>query len=53
MISRRRIVIALSAGALADPFASFAQQQGKVWRIGFLLEGEQSVYTGRIDAFKA
>ena len=35
MISRRRIVIALGAGALA-PFATFAQQQGKVWRVGYL-----------------
>ena len=35
MITRRKIVLALGAGALA-PLASFAQQQGKVWRIGFL-----------------
>ena len=35
MITRRKIVIALGAGALA-PFASLAQQQGKVWRVGFL-----------------
>ena len=36
MISRRRIVIALGAGALGVPFGSFAQQKGKVWRVGFL-----------------
>ena len=35
MVTRRRIVIALGAGALA-PLAAFAQQQGKVWRVGFL-----------------
>ena len=34
MNTRRKIVIALGAGALA-PFASLAQQQ-KVWRVGFL-----------------
>jgi polar amino acid transport system substrate-binding protein len=32
---RRRLVIALGAGALTAPFASLAQQQGKVWRIGY------------------
>ena len=35
MITRRKLVIALGAGALA-PLVSFAQQQSKVWRIGFL-----------------
>ena len=35
-IARRRLLIALAAGALAAPLASFAQQQGKVWRVGFL-----------------
>ena len=28
--------MAFGAGALAAPFSCFAQQQGKVWRIGFL-----------------
>ena len=36
MNNRRKLVVALGAGALAVPFSSFAQQQGKVWRIGFL-----------------
>ena len=36
MNNRRKLVIALGAGALAAPFHSFAQQQGKVWRVGFL-----------------
>jgi len=33
---RRKLVIALGVSALAAPISSFAQQQGKVWRIGFL-----------------
>jgi putative ABC transport system substrate-binding protein len=33
---RRKLVIALGAGVLSAPFDSFGQQQGKVWRIGFL-----------------
>ena len=36
MNARRKLLIALGAGALTVPFASFAQQQGKVWRVGFL-----------------
>jgi putative ABC transport system substrate-binding protein len=36
MNNRRKLVIALAAGALAAPLGSFAQQQGKVWRVGIL-----------------
>jgi putative ABC transport system substrate-binding protein len=34
--NRRKLIIALGAGSLVSPFATFAQQQGKVWRVGFL-----------------
>jgi putative ABC transport system substrate-binding protein len=33
---RRKLIVALGASALTLPFASFAQLQGKVWRIGYL-----------------
>jgi putative ABC transport system substrate-binding protein len=36
MNRRRRLVLALMAGALAAPLASFAQQPAKIARIGFL-----------------
>jgi putative tryptophan/tyrosine transport system substrate-binding protein len=36
MNTRRKIVLAFGASALAVPLASFAQQQVKVWRVGFL-----------------
>ena len=36
MNNRRKLVMALGVAAMAAPFASFAQQQGKVWRVGFL-----------------
>src|SRR5476651_532494 len=36
MNNRRKLVIALGAGAITTSFASFAQPQGKVWRIGYL-----------------
>jgi len=35
MNNRRKVVVAFGASVLAAPFA-FAQQQGKVWRVGFL-----------------
>ena len=34
--TRRKLVIALGAGALTAPFGAFAQQQRKVWRVGVL-----------------
>jgi putative ABC transport system substrate-binding protein len=33
---RRKLLLALGASALAAPLRTVAQQQGKVWRIGFL-----------------
>ena len=36
MGTRRQVILALGAGVLAAPLASFAQQRGKIWRIGFL-----------------
>ena len=36
MITRRRIIVALGAGAFAAPLAALAQQPAKVRRIGFL-----------------
>ena len=50
---RRKLIFALGAGALATPFASFAQQQGKVWRIGFLGIASASGYVKDIDAIRA
>ena len=41
MNNRRKIIVALGAGTLAAPFASFAQQQRKVWRVGFLHQGNR------------
>ena len=51
--TRRAFLIALGAGALAVPFASLAQQQSKVRRIGFLYGGsrQSALDTGRYGAF--
>ena len=53
MITRRRLVIALGAGALAAPLAPFAQPQAKVRRIGFLGIASASGYVKEIDAIRA
>ena len=36
MNNRRKLVIALGAGAFVAPLACFAQQPDRVWRVGFL-----------------
>jgi putative tryptophan/tyrosine transport system substrate-binding protein len=53
MNNRRKLLVALCASARTASLSSFAQQQGKVRRVGFLLEAEQSYYVPLIDAFKA
>jgi putative ABC transport system substrate-binding protein len=53
MNNRRKLIVALGAGALTAPLASFAQQQGKVWRVGFFYFGslQSSLDSGRYNAF--
>ncbi len=51
MTNRRNILAALGASALAAPFTSIAQQQGKVWRIGYL-SPFPSGNTLRFEVFK-
>ena len=53
MNSRRQLVIALGAGALAATFSAFAQEQGKVWRIGILPGGPLAPRKFQWDAFRA
>jgi putative ABC transport system substrate-binding protein len=50
---RRQVLIALGLGALAVPLRSLAQQQGKVWRIGFFYfsSRQSALDTGRYEAF--
>jgi putative ABC transport system substrate-binding protein len=36
MSNRRKLILALGVNALLVPFGSFAQQQGRVWRVGFI-----------------
>ena len=43
MNNRRKLIIALGAGALATPFSLLAQQQSKVWRVGFLAQRQISI----------
>ena len=53
MNTRRRIVLALGAGALAAPLASFAQQKpAKVARIGFLGAASASDWASRVEALR-
>jgi putative ABC transport system substrate-binding protein len=51
MNHRRRLLIALGAGALAAPFGSFAQQTPRLRRVGVLLGGTAAASRYQIDAF--
>jgi putative ABC transport system substrate-binding protein len=53
MIRRRKLLVALGAGALAAPFGVFAQQPAKVARIGFLGSGSAASTATRVDALRA
>ena len=53
MNKRRKLIIALGAGALTAPFGSFAQQQGKVWRVGFLSASSASSNSNAVEALRA
>jgi putative ABC transport system substrate-binding protein len=50
---RRKIIVALGAGALTAPFASFAQQPAKIYRIGFLDIGSANSRADRVESFRA
>ena len=52
MKTRRNILIALGAGVLATSLGSFAQEQRKVWRIGFLNGGSPATAGQNFDAFR-
>ena len=52
-MNRRQLLIALGASALTMPLASFAQQQSKVWRIGFLGAASASGFAHRVEALRA
>ena len=53
MNNRRKLLVALGAGALAAPLTSFAQQKVKVWRIGFLGTASASGFAQRVEALRA
>ena len=51
MNNRRKLIIAFGAGALTAPFGSFAQQPGKVWRVGFLSPSTALLSSDNTGAF--
>ena len=53
MNERRKLLVTLGAGALAllAPPGSFGQQQGKVWRVGFLSPSSASLSSQNTGAF--
>jgi putative ABC transport system substrate-binding protein len=49
---RRKLIVAIGAGALAAPFRSFAQQPAKIPRIGILLGGTLASRQAQLDGFR-
>jgi putative ABC transport system substrate-binding protein len=52
-MERRMFIASAATALLAIPPAAFAQQQDKIWRIGFFYFGsrQSSLDTGRYNAF--
>jgi putative ABC transport system substrate-binding protein len=53
MNNRRKLLFALGTCVIAAPLASFAQQQGKVWRIGVLVPGAASGWAPMVESLRA
>jgi putative ABC transport system substrate-binding protein len=53
MNNRRKFLVVLGAGAFAAPLSSFAQQSGKVWRIGFLGSDSPFGSKSHVEALRA
>ena len=52
MATRRQLMIVLGASALAAPLVPFAQQQGKVWRVGMLETTSTTLNAANLDSFR-
>jgi putative ABC transport system substrate-binding protein len=52
MNHRRKLIIALGAGALTAPLAALAQQEKRVRRIGYFSGASAQVNAGRLAAFR-
>src|SRR5205807_3707199 len=50
-MKRRTFIGRVASGLLAPPFGAFAQQQSKVWRVGFLSPTSASFSSPYTDAF--
>src|SRR5262245_18094403 len=52
MTTRRKLLIAIGASSLTAPAISFAQLQGKVWRVGYLGAASAAGYAVQVDALR-
>jgi putative ABC transport system substrate-binding protein len=51
-MNRRKLLVAFGLGALAGALPAFAQQKGKVWRVGFLGSASAAANVARIEALR-
>ena len=52
MNNRRKLIVALGAGALTAPFITVAQQEHRVRRIGFFTRDSSQSHAGSLAAFR-
>jgi putative tryptophan/tyrosine transport system substrate-binding protein len=52
VIDRRTFIGSVASGVLAVPLGAFAQQQGKVWRVGMLETISTAENTANLEAFR-
>ena len=51
MTMRRKVLVAIGASVFVSPLLTFAQTQGKVWRIGMLETTTAAMNAANLDAF--
>jgi|SRR5450755_1654489 hypothetical protein len=51
-MDRRTFTASVASGAIMASLAAFAQQQGKVWRIGMLETVSTTLNAANLDAFR-
>ena len=52
MTTRRQLLVVLGMNAVVAPLSSYAQPQGKVWRIGMLETVSRDLNAANLDAFQ-
>jgi putative ABC transport system substrate-binding protein len=53
MMRRREFIRVVGGAAVVQPLLAYAQERGKVWRMGFLAQGYEKFYDALFDGLRA